>query len=122
MDLPFDTNSFDVVHAHQVLQHVPDPIAALVEMRRVCRPGGIVSRTQLGLRGVHLGAGGSPDGPVVGPTGPWPERDGGELDAGRRLLGWVHAAGFTPGGAERLGVVLRHTDRASGGAACGPTA
>ena len=35
--------SFDVVHAHQVLQHLTDPVAALREMRRVCGPGGIVA-------------------------------------------------------------------------------
>src|ERR1019366_8507350 len=42
-NLRFDDATFDVVHAHQVLQHVGDPVAALVEMRRVCRPGGIVA-------------------------------------------------------------------------------
>lgn len=41
--LDFPDDSFDVVHAHQVLQHVADPVAALREMRRVCRPGGIVA-------------------------------------------------------------------------------
>jgi ubiquinone/menaquinone biosynthesis C-methylase UbiE len=42
-DLPFPSGSFDVVHAHQVLQHVADPVAALREMVRVCRPGGVVA-------------------------------------------------------------------------------
>lgn len=41
--LPFTNDSFDVVHAHQVLQHLSDPVAALVEMRRVCAPGGVVA-------------------------------------------------------------------------------
>jgi SAM-dependent methyltransferase len=36
-------DSFDVVHAHQVLQHLTDPVAALREMARVCRPGGVVA-------------------------------------------------------------------------------
>jgi ubiquinone/menaquinone biosynthesis C-methylase UbiE len=33
----------DVVHAHQVLQHVDDPVQALREMRCVCKPGGLVA-------------------------------------------------------------------------------
>src|ERR1700731_4053185 len=40
LDLPDDT--FDIVHAHQVLQHVADPVQALREMRRGCLPNGIV--------------------------------------------------------------------------------
>jgi ubiquinone/menaquinone biosynthesis C-methylase UbiE len=35
--------SFDVVHAHQVLQHLSDPVRALTEMRRVLRPGGLLA-------------------------------------------------------------------------------
>ncbi|OGE56259.1 hypothetical protein PENARI_c003G11259 [Penicillium arizonense] len=41
--LPFEDGSFDIVHAHQVLQHIADPVLALREMRRVVKRGGIVS-------------------------------------------------------------------------------
>jgi SAM-dependent methyltransferase len=41
--LDFADDTFDVVHAHQVLQHLTDPVAALTEMRRVCRPGGLIA-------------------------------------------------------------------------------
>lgn len=42
-DLPFPENTFDIVHAHQVLQHITDPVQALKEMRRVVKQGGIVA-------------------------------------------------------------------------------
>jgi ubiquinone/menaquinone biosynthesis C-methylase UbiE len=35
--LPYPDDSFDVVHAHQVLQHLTSPVAALREMARVGR-------------------------------------------------------------------------------------
>lgn len=41
--LDFPDASFDVVHAHQVLQHIADPVQALREMRRVAKQGGIVA-------------------------------------------------------------------------------
>ncbi|KAI9830170.1 MAG: hypothetical protein M1819_005847 [Sarea resinae] len=42
--LDYADESFDVVHAHQVLQHVADPVLALREMRRVLKSGsGMVS-------------------------------------------------------------------------------
>ncbi|KAJ4070916.1 hypothetical protein NW761_015069 [Fusarium oxysporum] len=41
--LPFNDDTFDVVHVHQVLQHIADPIKALKEMRRVTKLGGLVA-------------------------------------------------------------------------------
>ena len=41
--LPFADNSFDVVHTHQVLVHLSDPVSALIEMRRACKPGGFIA-------------------------------------------------------------------------------
>lgn len=40
--IPFDNDTFDLVHAHQVLVHLQDPILALQEMKRVTKPGGFV--------------------------------------------------------------------------------
>ncbi len=40
--LRFDDARFDVVHAHQLLQHLTRPVEALKEMYRVMRPGGIL--------------------------------------------------------------------------------
>src|ERR1700744_1275284 len=41
--LDFPDNTFDVAHAHQVLQHVADPVQALRELRRVGVPTGVVA-------------------------------------------------------------------------------
>jgi SAM-dependent methyltransferase len=91
LDLP--AASFDVVHAHQVLQHVPDPVAALREMIRVCRPGGVVAARD-GDYGAFTWYPASPG------LDRWRElyhaaaaANGGQPDAGRRLLAWAHAAG-----------------------------
>ncbi|KUJ06554.1 ubiE/COQ5 methyltransferase [Mollisia scopiformis] len=42
-NLPFENGSFDVVHVHQVLQHIRDPVEGLREMKRVAKKGGIVA-------------------------------------------------------------------------------
>jgi ubiquinone/menaquinone biosynthesis C-methylase UbiE len=41
--LDFEDATFDAVYAHQVLQHLHDPVTALKEMKRVVKPGGIVA-------------------------------------------------------------------------------
>lgn len=92
--LDFDDASFDVAHAHQVLQHLTDPVAALCEMHRVLRPGGI-----LAVRDSDYAAfAWAPADPLLDR---WMElyhqvtrRNGAEADAGRFLLGWVQSAGF----------------------------
>jgi ubiquinone/menaquinone biosynthesis C-methylase UbiE len=40
--LDWDEGSFDVVHSHQCLIHLDDPVKAFKEMRRVCKIGGVV--------------------------------------------------------------------------------
>jgi ubiquinone/menaquinone biosynthesis C-methylase UbiE len=87
--------SFDVVHAHQVLQHLGDPIAALTEMGRVLRPGGL-----LAVRDSDFGA--FVWAPPDERLDHWmqlyhrvTEHNGAQADAGRWLPSWVRAAGFT---------------------------
>lgn len=46
-DLPFEDNFFDVAHCHAVLMHVPDTAAALAEVKRVLKPGGIIASREM---------------------------------------------------------------------------
>ena len=42
-ELPFEDNFFDAAHCHTVMLYVPDTQAALAEIKRVLKPGGILS-------------------------------------------------------------------------------
>ena len=93
--LAFGDNTFDVVYAHQVLQHLSDPVAALHEMRRVLKPGGLLAVRDSDYGGFVW----SPPDPTLDE---WmhayhlvTRRNGAEADAGRLLHQWVHRAGFT---------------------------
>jgi len=93
--LRFADASFDVVHAHQVLQHVGNPVAMLREMGRVAKPGGIVTARDVDYEGVIWA----------------PHHEGltdwlalylhvhrgisGEPAAGRHLKSWARSADFT---------------------------
>ncbi|MDX3517151.1 class I SAM-dependent methyltransferase [Streptomyces scabiei] len=93
LDFPDDT--FCVVHAHQVLQHVGDPVQALREMLRVTRPGGLIAVRDSDYAAMTW----FPHSPGMDD---WLElyrrvarANGGEPDAGRRLKSWALRAGLT---------------------------
>lgn len=92
--LGFADDTFDVVHAHQLFQHVADPVRALREMRRVCAPGGIVAARDADYAGFIWF-------PQLPALDLWRDlyrraarANHGEPDAGRRLLSWAREAGF----------------------------
>lgn len=100
-NLELPDESFDVVHAHQVLQHVSDPVGALREMGRVCRSGGVIA-----VRDSDYGR--FEWGPHSGELDEWlrlysaaARANGGEPDAGRYLETWARAAGFGDATANR---------------------
>ena len=89
-----DDATFDVVHAHQVLQHLSDPVAAFREMGRVCRPDGLVAVRDSDYAAFTWW-------PAVPELDAWLDLyravargNDAEPDAGRRLKGWARAAGL----------------------------
>lgn len=92
LNLPFDDASFDVVHAHQVLQHLTDPVKALKEMMRVCKPGGWIAARDADYAGMSWY-------PELPGLEQWRQTyraaaraNGAEPDAGRRMRAWARAA------------------------------
>lgn len=92
--LGYPDDTFCVVHAHQVLQHLGDPVRALREMRRVTKPGGLVAARDADYGAMVW----YPGMPVLDD---WlavyqnvARANGGEPDAGRRLHAWAREAGL----------------------------
>ena len=92
--LDSEENTFDVVHAHQLLQHLSEPVAALREMARVCKPEGLVAVRDSDYAAFTWW-------PLVPELDEWlrlyrevARGNGAEPDAGRRLKNWALAAGL----------------------------
>jgi SAM-dependent methyltransferase len=94
----FQDGSFDVVHAHQVVQHVSEPLKLLAEMKRLVKPdGGIVSFRE-----------GDMGNPTIYPytkliNDDWlrvyrdaQRANGGDPECGRKLHALLRQAGFAP--------------------------
>jgi SAM-dependent methyltransferase len=86
--------SFDVVHAHQVLQHLRDPVEALVAMRGLARPNGIVVARDSDYSAMTWA-------PASPSLERWLDiylavtaRNGADANAGRWLSRWAREAGY----------------------------
>jgi SAM-dependent methyltransferase len=96
--LPFPDGYFDIVHAHQLMQHLEDPVRALREMARVAGPGGLVAARDADFAGMLWY-------PRLPELDDWlalydrvARSNGGEPNAARHMVGWSHEAGFEPAG------------------------
>ena len=93
--LGYPDDTFDVVLAHQILQHLSDPVLALREMGRVTRPGGLVAARDGDFGGMIW----YPELPIMDEWLTLYQRvmrgNGGEPDGGRHLHIWAREAGLT---------------------------
>lgn len=92
--LSYADATFDAIFAHALLNHLRDPVAALREMRRVLKPGGVIGVREPDFAGF-----------LVAPTDPlidgafdlyvrFRQDNGGDPYIGRRLREFVRRAGF----------------------------
>lgn len=92
--LAYPDDAFDVTHAHQVLQHLADPVAALRELARVTRPGGLVAARDADYATMAW----YPRLPALDAWMSLYQRlaraNRGEPDAARHLRAWANAAGL----------------------------
>jgi ubiquinone/menaquinone biosynthesis C-methylase UbiE len=93
--LSFEDQSFDVVLCHQLLNHLSDPVKALREMKRLCKPDGIVAVRE-GI--CHLW---HPDEPILQDQDKILDitmRHSGAYapGAGRYIYAWAKESGFEP--------------------------
>jgi len=97
--LPFEDDSFDIVHVHQVLQHIADPVHALCEMKRVCKKGGIVAaRESAGMSWYPPNEGLEKWKDI---TENMARAKGGNPHSGSRIHVWAMRAGFEEGSVRR---------------------
>lgn len=93
-NLEFPDNTFDLVYCNQVLQHIGDQPSALKEMKRVCKPGGIVAAREADYGGFvwyPISEGMSKWGRIYEANA---LKNGGQPNAGRRVHAWAQKAGF----------------------------
>jgi SAM-dependent methyltransferase len=91
--LSFEDETFDITYCHQVLIHIPNPWAALKEMLRVTKRGGVVSAREGDYESECIWPELEGLGKFHGLMGGVMRAGGGEPTAGRQLLSWAIRAG-----------------------------
>ena len=109
-ELPHEDASFDAAYAHQLLQHLADPPAALRELARVVRPGGLVAVRDSDYQTMISW-------PRSGAIEEWrnlytalARENGADANAGRRIPSWLARAGLADAEVSTTVALLRERD------------
>lgn len=93
--IPFPDETFDTVFSHGVLEHISDPIAAVKEIRRVLKVGGVLAIRHADFGGFLLEPAKPPLDRFVALFAETMRLNGGDPLAGRHQAKWLREAGFT---------------------------
>lgn len=92
--LPFLDHCFDAVFSHALLEHLSDPSTALMEMRRVLKPGGLIALRAGDMGGLLLDAATEGPAQTLGAYILNQEKDSKDPRVGRKLGRLLRKAGF----------------------------
>ena len=95
-ELPFPDESFDIVHCHALLVHLPKAVNAVKEMRRVCKTGGYVAAREPDCATCVVHPYSSLIQEWIASHNQLQLNEGSEPNGGRHLAEWAIAAGFAP--------------------------
>src|SRR5262249_5636926 len=90
--LPFDSESFERVFSHALFEHLSHPVRALKEFHRVLKPGGVIGVCSPDWGGFLLSPPSSALDRAVSAYRALQGKNGGDVEAGRKLAQHVAAA------------------------------
>ncbi len=94
-ELPFDNQSFDRVFCNALMEHLAEPEAALLEMRRVLKPGGRIGVCSPDWGGFLVSPSGRDLDKALAFYRKMQARNGGDPTIGRKLGAMLSAVGYT---------------------------
>lgn len=94
-ELPFEDHSFDAAFSHALLEHLIEPGAALVELRRVLKPGGWIGVRAGDMGGILVDAASKVPAQALAGYIAAQQKDSKDPNVGRKLARLLRGAGFS---------------------------
>jgi len=94
-ELPFEDHSLDVAFSHALLEHLVEPGAALVELRRVLKPGGWIGVRAGDMGGILVDAASEIPAQALAGYIAAQQKDSKDPNVGRKLARLLRGSGFS---------------------------